>query len=82
MKIVIYLFLASGLAQVLKAIPETGNPPPARTKGVLLYHSSLKKVFVFAGQESSAVIFDDIWTYDLSSSTWEQVYPLNSGPGD
>jgi uncharacterized protein (TIGR03437 family) len=56
----------------------SGAKPPARFGHTLIFDSSRKRVVVFGGQATG--FFTDVWAFDTTQSTWQQLNPDGDGP--
>ncbi len=66
---------AVGDSIVWTAMPTT-NPPPARTAFALAVSGTV--VWLSGGVRADGCTFDDLWTLDLDTSTWTNVWPATT----
>jgi uncharacterized protein (TIGR03437 family) len=59
-------------------VPASGTLPPARFGHTLVFDSARRRLIVFGGQASG--FFNDVWAFDLATSTWRQLSSGNTGP--
>ncbi len=63
-------------------IPSTLSPPTRRKHSSITYDPISNSVFLYGGYQSSDRFLDDMWRFDLSSNTWEEIHsPSILSPG-
>jgi hypothetical protein len=58
----------------------TGGPPPARYLHRLCYDSGRNVVVLFGGRSATGNVLNDIWEFNVASSTWTQKNPSGTAP--
>jgi uncharacterized protein (TIGR03437 family) len=72
---------ASVLAQpepVFRRLPASGPAPSPRIDGAIAYDQGARRIFLFGGQDSSAL--DDLWMYSLDRQAWTPLSPAGPRP--
>lgn len=65
--------------QQLAATPDPDDgSPAARFDHVVEYHAATNKLYLFGGL-AGGVYFNDVWSLDLATLTWEELYPNTPG---
>ncbi|CAG9310880.1 unnamed protein product [Blepharisma stoltei] len=76
------ILISSITAWKIETIPEWGNPPNPRKLSSMIYDSNSNRIILFSGISDEGVYYDDIWSFNLDSSTWKELYPSNTNtPG-
>ncbi len=61
-------------------VPKAGTPPPRRELAGLAYDASSNKVHIYGGRSNE--IYDDMWEFDLTTNTWNEMHtPSVMRPG-
>lgn len=60
-------------------MPASGAIPPAREYHTSISNTAQTSLFVFGGR-NGATFFNDLYRYDVATSTWFVITPFNSGP--
>lgn len=76
------LFTLLGLAKALDTlnIPSSGPPPSSRQYSVMSYSKALNHLVVFGGNQGVSVTYQDLWKFEIESSSWVKLDPNNSPP--
>lgn len=70
---------SAALAETWSEItPATGPAPAARTLSSAVFDSQNRRMVIFAGQTSTALV-NDVWAFDLDAGTWTNLTPA-AGP--
>ena len=56
----------------------SGTLPPARFGHTTVFDPVRRRLVLFGGQTSG--FFSDVWAYDISQNTWQQLSPDEAGP--
>jgi N-acetylneuraminic acid mutarotase len=56
----------------------SNSPPSPRDGHTAIYVSTLNSMFIFGGYPTNAILLNDLWSYDISSNSWNQLTPSNS----
>ena len=81
MMILLFIIISKLLAkEVLSVenIPITGTPPMPRQKSAFSLKSSQDILILFGGNDDS--YYNDLWSFNLSSSYWNIIYPNSISP--
>jgi len=54
--------------------------PPARTLAALAYDSANNRLLLFGGRMGVGTLLNDLWAFNLGTSTWSQLSPSSSPP--
>lgn len=79
MALLLLITLAFSASSQVDQIPSSGTPPKPRQGATLI--STSEKLYLLGGYDSPDHYFEDIWSFDLNTNTWEQLQAINSGPG-
>ncbi len=60
--------------------PASGDVPSARTLAGLAYDTLHDRLLLFGGRDQNGAFLDDIWAFNLSSSTWQQLNSNANAP--
>lgn len=80
MALLLLLTLALSTSSQVVQIPASGTPPTPRQGSTMLSISD--KLYILGGFDSPNNYFEDIWSFDLNTATWQQHQAINSGPGN
>jgi hypothetical protein len=65
--------------QQLAPAPDPGDgSPAARFNHAMVYHQGNNKAYIFGGQAGGSY-FNDVWTLDLNTLTWDRLFLNTSG---
>jgi hypothetical protein len=70
-------FAAAGDIINFDSIPETNSPPANRYYHLMEYNEKTNELVIFGGVGDDSIIFNDIWTFNITSSKYSHLVPSN-----
>ena len=64
--------LGAALALDFEYLPEMRDPPSRRLYSTMAASTELNMLVSFGGQLDNSIIYNDLWTMDLTTTQWTQ----------
>ncbi|MBI2448145.1 hypothetical protein HYV44_01095, partial [Candidatus Microgenomates bacterium] len=61
-------------------ITTSGGPPAARDGSSMIWHPTNGKLYLFGGYKDPPAVLNDLWEFNITTSTWTQLSPTGGPP--